>query len=410
MNLWLVSNIAVDPRRSLEASAIQNIQTAMALAEQGHTTLLWVARMASDGRAALREHFGRALPDGLRILACRPKGRSGEKRTAFSAPAARLRNILRARLRAPAPEAIIARSPLVLAQLRKSWLVSSRAKLILEFQYPEWALLWRGWRRKHPEAGPAECVKRLRQLRQEENERLLAADGILYASRGHEPLLRRIQFSKPVQWLPSACLPPDDRPPVAPEYDAGYVGRLSPENGLETVLAALREVAGLRFYVVGDGPESYKAQLRRLTEELGLSNRVVFAGAVKHSEVRSHMRLCRIGLVPISARRGPEKRQFASPLKLVEWMAAGAPVVASAVPSVSQHVCDGREAALFRPDSPQDLAAAIRRVLDSPSLQRALRENGLEAARKSSYPNRARQIIDFIERIPCARRRGVLEG
>ncbi|MCX7012742.1 MAG: hypothetical protein NTW86_09320, partial [Candidatus Sumerlaeota bacterium] len=151
MNLWLATNIVIRRDRALEASGIQNVRTAMALADLGHPTLLLAAEMEHGGYALLEERFGRRIPERLFILPCRSRGRKGEKRTPFSDPLSRLWNIARARLAAGAPDAILTRSPAVLAQLRGSRLISRRTRLVLEFQYLESHLLWRGWRSANPQ-------------------------------------------------------------------------------------------------------------------------------------------------------------------------------------------------------------------------------------------------------------------
>ena len=111
------------------------------------------------------------------------------------------------------------------------------------------------------------------------------------------------------------------------------------------------------------------------------------------------MRRCRIGIVPISRRCGPEKRQFASPLKLIEWMAAGVPVIASDVPSVAARVAHEGQALLASADDPSALAAAMRRLTADEPLRRRLRDAGLPLAVESTFERRAQRIVAFVERL-----------
>lgn len=400
MNLWLVTSIRIGRGEPLRASAIQNLQTGLALAEEGHGVLLWVAGLEKQGERIIEERLGRTLPTGLRLMPYKPRGPQGEKKTPFSRPLDRLLNTLRARRAAPAPDAVITRSPRLLAQLRESKLLPARTRLILEYQYPEWALLWRGWRNRHAQAPLRECVKRLRELRRCEDRWLALADGILYAAKGHERLLSKIRYRGPARWLPSGCLPPVEAPPENAEiiYDLGYVGSLAPENGLECLLEAAARLEGGRLLLVGGGGGAYVARLKRRVEELGLAGRVEFLGPVDFKDVRGQMRRCRVGLAPISDREGPEKRQYASPLKLIEWMAAGVPVIASAVPSVRQFAVDEQNVLLVLPHNPGALAGAVRRALATPALRARLINNGLKTARQATFQNRARLIADFIQK------------
>ena len=243
-------------------------------------------------------------------------------------------------------------------------------------------------------------MARLRAWRRQEDAWLTQADGILYAARGHETLLARAGYAKPAQWLPSGCLPPDGPPPnsAAVDYDVGYVGSLAPENGVEGLLEALARRPSARLLMVGGGRPDYLQHLKDAAARLGLDGRVEWAGAVDFKAVRGMMRRCRVGVAPISRRQGPEKRQFASPLKLIEWMAAGVPVVAAAVPSVCQFAENGRNCLLVEPESAEGLIMAIGRVLEAPELALALAQGGLAAAAAASWPHRARRMVEFIEK------------
>ncbi len=410
MRIWIITNINAKPGpgyekgdasdHRLEASAIQNFQTAMALADLGHDVLLWVAGLQGNSVEFLEHFFGRSLPEKLRLLPFRPKGAPGEKRTPFSSVRARLVNTFRARLKAFPPDGVLTRSPLAIWQMKRSVLIPRRTRLALEFQYPEWSLLWRGWRKKHPRESLGSCVGKLRELRGKEDKWLAEADGVLCAAAGHEPLLRRINYTKPARPLPSGCLPPEDeasRP--EPEFDFGYVGGLAPDNGPHVLLEALPRLPGTTLRIVGAGGEAYERRLKDMTEKLGLADRVRFTGQADFRDIRRMMQNCRMGVAPFSARYGPEKRQWASPLKLVEWMGAGVPLVAASVPSVRRHTSHGREALLFRPDDPADLARTLETLSTDSALRETLKRGGLEKARQSSFPQRAQRIVDFFREL-----------
>ncbi|MFH0794196.1 MAG: glycosyltransferase family 4 protein [bacterium] len=399
MRVWLITSLRLRGDLKLRASGIQNVLTAAALAEQGHEVTLWVREMDSRGRCGLERFLGCRLPQRLRLFAGAVAGRSGEKQTPFSTWGRTLWNLVRARLVAGSPDLVVSRSPLLLAQLRISPFFTRRARLVLEFQYPEWALLWRSWRRKRPEASFGEARRELRRLVESERRWFNAADGVLYAASGHKPLLRRMGFQKPAAHFPSGCLTPDESPgDKAPDFDLGYVGSLAPENGLRTLFEALARLKDVSLIVVGDGSASYRASLETLIKRLEIQDRVHWVGRVPFCETRGFMQRCRVGVVPISARCGPEKRQWSSPLKLAEWMAAGVPVVASSVPSIRTQVEDRRNALLFKPDDAASLAETLRHLLGDPGLGASLAKKGLEQARQLSYPNRARLLTDFCER------------
>jgi glycosyltransferase involved in cell wall biosynthesis len=405
MKIWLITSIRLDRARAPRASTIQNLRTATALAEQGHRVLIWTAGPLGDAASWFRKWFDRPPPTNLVWLNYHPRGTRFEKKTPFFTLSQRLRARLVPRLRgAWPPEVVITRSPTVAAQLRQHSIVPAATRIILEWQYPEWMQLWRGWRRRNESAPLRDAVAQLRRWHQRELGVLNQLDGVLYAALDHQRLLSAAGYAKSSAWLPSGCLPPDPHPATpACEFDFGYVGTLAPENGIESLLLALRALPSARLMILGAGERDYQTSLERQAQSLGLAQRVTWLKPVPPGMVRDHMRRCRVGLVPLSRRAGPEKRQFASPLKLIEWLAAGVPVVAGAVPSVTGRVADQREVLLVPPDDADALCAAMQRLLHDAPLRQRLVAAGLQLATASTFASRARRITDFAAALPDPR-------
>lgn len=398
MNIWLITSIVMNPSIAPRASSIQNSRTAMALAEAGHNVLIWHAGSRQCNPAGwFKQNFGVEPAARVRFVSYAPRGARLDKKTPFFGGLAQVLNLARAKLSGvAAPDLIITRSPLVLEQLRESRLargVLRSARLVLEWQYPESIQLWRGWRRANQSATMRARIDTLRELRKQELARLRHADAILYAAHDHERLLRQAKYQGVALLLASACLAPDDwERRSTEEFDFGYSGGLAPENGIDLAIEALARLERGKLLIVGSGREAYVDKLRRRVGELGLGERVHFAGRVKPSEVRDWLRRCRIGLVPISRRCGREKRQFASPLKLIEWMAAGVPTIASNVPSVSGIIQN--EALMIPADDAAALAAAMERLGRDGTLRDRLAESGVALAQTLTFRRRAERIIE----------------
>ena len=193
--------------------------------------------------------------------------------------------------------------------------------------------------------------------------RLLARDGvppekISVIPNAVIPSLGRLRDSSSV--LPDV---PMDRPLV------GVVARLQPEKGISTFLKAAASVRArvpdALFLVVGDGP--LRGELHAFARASGLSDGVRFLG--HRTEAREIVGLLDVLVVP-SFTEG-------APLIVLEAMASGVPVVASAVGGIPDQVRHGREALLVEPGDPGALGEALVGLLRDPSLARRLADAGL---------------------------------
>jgi glycosyltransferase involved in cell wall biosynthesis len=134
----------------------------------------------------------------------------------------------------------------------------------------------------------------------------------------------------------------------------GLVGRLAREKGVDVFLRAaavvLREMPEVRFVVVGDGPD--KAVLEGLIEELGIGGKATLLGR------REDMAGTYASLdVMVSA-----SRQEGLPMAMLEGMASGRAMVATAVGEVPGLMVEGT-GLLVQPEDVEGLAAAMLRLL-----------------------------------------------
>jgi glycosyltransferase involved in cell wall biosynthesis len=144
------------------------------------------------------------------------------------------------------------------------------------------------------------------------------------------------------------------------------VGRLSKEKGqtdLIQAVALLRKQnsdCNLRLIIVGDGPDANK--LKDTARSAGVEDWVVFAG--HQTDVTPYYTMADLMVLP--------SHTEGSPNALLEAMAAGLPIVATAVGGVPEIVTSEKEALLVEKDDPEALAAAIERVLGDEDLQMRL--------------------------------------
>lgn len=179
------------------------------------------------------------------------------------------------------------------------------------------------------------------------------------------------------------------------------IGRLTKEKGMDVLLRALPQVVkrfpGVRVRIAGDG--DLRDRLMALSRRLGLDEYVAFLGFRR--DVPELMAQADLMVMP--------SRWEGLPIALLEAVAAGLPVVASAVAGIPEVIADGETGWLVQPDDPEALAAAISEALLDPA--EARRRAQLAYARdKAEFSIKASVArVDRLYR-ELARARGIAVG
>ena len=159
--------------------------------------------------------------------------------------------------------------------------------------------------------------------------------------------------------------------PFQPDDEViGTIGRLDPQKGYTGLLQAfarvVRERERARLLVIGAGPQ--ELELRELARELGLAERMIFAG--ERADGAELIALARVYVQP-SIFEG-------TPNALMEAMAAGTASVSSAVDGIPEVISHGVSGWLVPPGEPEMLAKAILTALREPEQTKAVGRRGQE--------------------------------
>lgn len=172
----------------------------------------------------------------------------------------------------------------------------------------------------------------------------------------------------------------------------GFVGTLKPWHGTHLLLhalAAAREDLGLE--VIGTGPEH--EALARLAAELGIAERVRLHGAVAPDEVPQVLHRLDIAAAPY-----PAGDHYFSPLKVYEYLAAGLPVVASAIGTIPQMLGGGELGVLVPAGDVAALAEALDALAADPQRRARLGRAAREAAvAEHDWRRRCRDLLEQVE-------------
>jgi glycosyltransferase involved in cell wall biosynthesis len=176
----------------------------------------------------------------------------------------------------------------------------------------------------------------------------------------------------------------------------GFVGFVRDWNRLDRTYPFLVRRPDAVLWIVGDGPD--RPRLEEEARRQGVFRQVRFAGAVPADQVMRHVAMFDVALLP-------EVTVYASPLKLLDYLAAGRAVLAPDRANLREVLVDGENAQLFDPDRDGAFDAALARLLDSPQLRAELGAAGRRTLDRLglTWDHNAGRVVERFQAILAAR-------
>ncbi|MFN3975074.1 MAG: glycosyltransferase family 4 protein [Dehalococcoidia bacterium] len=172
-----------------------------------------------------------------------------------------------------------------------------------------------------------------------------------------------------------------------------FVGRLEKRKGLRYLVGAFARLKWryphLRLIVVGPGTPDQESLLR--LSACGIED-VVFVGGVAYADLPRYYHSANIFCAPAIG-----KESFG--IVLLEAMASGVPIVASAIEGYRSVVRHGREALLVPPGDEAALAEALRRLVDDPFMRCRMVEQGRRRVEEFRWERVAQQVLDYYQEV-----------
>lgn len=149
------------------------------------------------------------------------------------------------------------------------------------------------------------------------------------------------------------------------------ISRLVPKNGLDLLIRAIASLSkdtqsSYKLVLVGDGGQ--KEELIKLTDELGIKDRVIFGGSVNYRDLPLYLKISDVFVRP--------SRSEGLGNAFLEAMAAGVPIVGTKVGGIPDFLED-RKTGLFSTFEPEDIAFKIRIILENDKLKEEMINSGL---------------------------------
>jgi len=175
----------------------------------------------------------------------------------------------------------------------------------------------------------------------------------------------------------------------------GFVGSLKPWHGLDFLVDAFEDIVARRpdtaLLVVGEGPGL--AGLRTRVAHGRLKRRVIFAGRVAHADIPGYLAAMDLTVSPYTAQDG----FYFSPLKVVESLAAGRPVVAPQLGQLTDLLRDGVTGLLYPPGDRKAFVEQVLELVNDPlRLQTMGRAAATVAGKNFGWDKAAHQATEIM--------------
>jgi glycosyltransferase involved in cell wall biosynthesis len=196
------------------------------------------------------------------------------------------------------------------------------------------------------------------------------------------PLKRITVIPPPVssEVFDAALLPVEKNTGVKERFTIASVCRLVHSKGIDLVLQALSTLrekgANFHYVIAGDGPE--RSSLEEMCRRLGLMERVLFLGHVSEEQKFGLYRQADVFVLPSRVVSTSSHEGFG--IVFLEAAAFGVPSVATIAGGIPDAVINGETGLLVTPESPEEIAAALLRLMQDPDLRERLGSKGRERA------------------------------
>ena len=164
------------------------------------------------------------------------------------------------------------------------------------------------------------------------------------------------------------------KPLDAPERYLIYFGAIQQWQGVDELLRAFSQLSDfedLKLVLCVAKHNRIAKQYKKMAERLGIAERVIWKFALPQEELFPWVEHATLSLAPLTD-CSRNRLQGCCPLKIVESMAAGTPVVASDLPVVRELIEHNTHGHLVRPGRYHDLALAVRCLLEEPEHAKAM--------------------------------------
>ncbi|MCC6528686.1 MAG: glycosyltransferase [Pseudomonadales bacterium] len=175
-------------------------------------------------------------------------------------------------------------------------------------------------------------------------------------------------------------------------------GSFAQKEGIPFIIEAFGQVAStfpdLHLVFTGNPGQEQRELFAGIARRHGCEERLIFTGYLSRSEL---IWCYQNAMALLACRTASEFAQFGFPTKLVDYMLSGRPILATSVGAISETLHDGETAYLAEPENVASIAAALRKIMENPSLAASVANNAYTLASESfDYRCHAAALSGFV--------------
>lgn len=173
----------------------------------------------------------------------------------------------------------------------------------------------------------------------------------------------------------------------------GFSGEFKPWHGLNNLIYSFASINSkfpqTFLLLVGDGPS--KEEMVSIINSEGLQDKVAITGKVNHSEIVDYIDIMDIAV-------SPHATFYASPMKILEYMAMSCAVVAPRMSNIEDIIVDGEDGLLFSPDNRQDLTGTLSDLIEDTLRREAIGRAAMQKIENyMTWNHNAEKVIHVVE-------------
>lgn len=174
-----------------------------------------------------------------------------------------------------------------------------------------------------------------------------------------------------------------------------YHGAVTSGRGVEKLLEVVYSMTGVNAVILGNGSEQYLGSLKKLAEEYGITERILFHPAVPISKLWEYIGAADIGMITIPA--VAKSYYYMLPNKFFENIQSETPIIGSDFPEISRLVNTYRLGLVCDPENTEEICSCVNKMITDKAFYEECKKNTMLAKEDLCWEKEKQVFIHAIK-------------